>query len=445
MTDGSIRALTRRKGPDTSPSISPDGKQIAYIGFDDAGLDYQLDRLYVMNRDGSGVRLLSGDLNRDVQRPRWAPDGSGIYVAYDDRGTTKLGLYSLDGKLRDVATDLGGSHNRAISLVMFSVAGNGNFAFTYSRPHIPSDVAVGSATGTARVVTSINLDLFAAKALGEVEEFWYPSALDGRKIQGWVMKPPQFDPTRKYPLILEIHGGPLSHYGPRFDLEKQFMAAAGYVVFYPNWRGSTSFGYEFAHLIEKVHPGLADDSRNPGDVVDDMMSGIDALIGKGYVDPENLFVTGGSGGGTLTMWLIARTNRFRAAVPWYPSGANWYSFVLYADRPSLVKYRFPGIPWEHSEHYMKRSPISIIKNVKTPTMILTGEEDYLTPMANSEEYYFALKWLNVETVLVRFPDEPHGIARHPSHHMTKILYTLSWFDQHKKGKGAASSDAGERR
>jgi acylaminoacyl-peptidase len=236
------------------------------------------------------------------------------------------------------------------------------------------------------------------------------------------MKPPDFDPSRKYPLILEIHGGPFANYGDRFDTEKQVMAARGYVVLYTNPRGSTSYGEEFGNLIHHKYPG---------DDFFDLNSGVDAVVAKGYIDTDNLFVTGGSGGGVLTCWMIGRTPRFRAAAPIYPV-INWYSFNLTADISAFVtKYWFPGPPWDNVEHYEKRSLLSVVKNVKTPTLVMTGEEDYRTPMSESEQYYTALKLLKVETVLVRVPGEPHGITRRPSHHAAKISYIINWFDQHR--------------
>jgi len=425
VADGTVRALTNRRGPDASPAVSPDGKFIAYLGFDDAYQGYQVTQLYVMNRDGSGARVLSAKLDRDVRSPRWAADGSGIYFLYDDQGNTKLAFYRLDGTLKQLTANVGtggtayGGFGDA-----YTVAPNGNFAFTYTRPQVPGDIAVASFSNpTARVITALNEDLLAQRTLGEVEEIWYASALDGRKIQGWLIKPPGFDAAKKYPLILEIHGGPFANYGDRFDLEKQLMAAQGYVVLYTNPRGSTSYGGEFGNLIHHSYPG---------DDFYDLNSGVDAALAKGYIDPESLFVTGGSGGGVLTCWMVGRSDRFRAAASAYPV-INWYSFVLTADISSFViKYWFPGLPWDHLEHYMTRSLLSVVKNVKTPTMVITGEEDYRTPMSESEQYYLALKLLQVDSVLVRVPGESHGISGRPSHHMAKLLNILSWFNQHKK-------------
>lgn len=420
VADGSVRALTKRKGPDTSPVISPDGKHIAYLGFDDQYLGYQVTNLYVMNRDGSESRTLCG-LDRDAQSPRWA-DNSSIWFLYDDRGNTKLSTCSLEGKQRTLIGDIGGPRGSASSSGSFSVSRTGAYAMTYTRPTLPSDIAVGTyLTPKVKVITAVNDDLLAQRRLGEVEEIWYESSLDRRKIQGWIIKPPDFDPSRKFPMILEIHGGPFANYGDRFDFEKQVWAAKGYVVLYTNPRGSTSYGAEFGNLIHHKYPG---------DDFYDLNSGVDAAIAKGYINPERVFVTGGSGGGVLTCWMIGRSNRFRAAVSAYPV-INWYSFVLTADIGNFVtKYWFPGMPWDNVEHYEKRSLLSVVKNVKTPTMVITGEEDYRTPISESEQYFQALKLLGVESVLVRVPGEPHGVRRRPSHWMAKTATIAGWFDNH---------------
>ena len=420
IADGTATQLTDRRGPDDGPIVSPDGRRIAYFGMDDRFQGYQLTRLYVMNRDGSDPRSISDGLDREVYGARWAPDGSGLYALYDDEGMTKLALFRLDddGSGHRVLTENVGGMGRAYAGATFSVASDGSFAMNYTTPAVLSEVATGRPGSDVRVLTGINDDLFAKRDIGEVEEIWYESSHDGRPIHGWIIKPPGFDPSRRYPLILEIHGGPFSNYGARFDLEKQLMAAQGYVVLYTNPRGSTSYGEEFGNLIHHAYPG---------DDFYDLVSGVDAVIDRGYVDPEELYVVGGSGGGVLTAWLVGRTDRFRAAVSWYPV-INWYSFVLTADMAAYgVNYWFPGFPWDHVEHYESRSLLSVVENVTTPTRIVTGEEDWRTPMSESEQYFKALKLLGVETSLVRFPDEPHGIRRRPSHHIGKMLSTLEWF------------------
>lgn len=420
VTDGSMRALTNRKGPDNSPAVSPDGKHVVYTGFDDRYQGHQTTKLYVMNRDGSNSHSLSDKLDRDVSSPAWALDGSGVYFLYHDQGDTKLGFISPTGTLKKVADHVAGGAS-AGATGSFSVSGSGAIAFTYGRLDSPGNIAVLS-SGSQNVLTSLNAELFAQKKPGEVEEIWYESSKDKRKIQGWIVKPPDFDASKKYPLILEIHGGPFSDYGDRFDFEKQVWAAMGYVVLYTNPRGSTSYGEEFANLIHHAYPG---------DDFYDLNSGVDAVIAKGYIDPNNLFVTGGSGGGVLTCWTIEHTDRFRAAAALYPV-INWYSFVLTSDIPFTVKYWFPGNPWDNTEQYMQRSLTNLLPKVKTPTLVMTGEADYRTPISEAEQFYEGLKLLNVESVLVRVPEEPHGISRRPSHHITKMLYVAGWFEKHKK-------------
>jgi dipeptidyl aminopeptidase/acylaminoacyl peptidase len=426
VADGSVKALTKRKGPDNNPEVSPDGKKIAYVGFDDRYQGYQVRQLYVMNRDGSGSRLLSGAFDNDVQAPRWAPDGKGIHFISAVHGNTGLYFIDLEGHVQKLAGDLGSTTSAYGGVATFSIARTGTFAVTQTRPDVPGEIAVGTkAAPTPKVLTKVNEGLLSGRTLGKVEEIWYESSKDHRKIQGWILKPPGFDPKKKYPLILEIHGGPFANYGDRFDLEKQLMAARGYVVLYTNPRGSTSYGGEFGNLIHHAYPG---------DDFADLNSGVDAVLARGYIDPEQLYVTGGSGGGVLTCWVIGHTTRFRAAVTVYPV-INWYSFVLTSDIGGWIyKYWFPGLPWDNVAHYERRSLLSVVKNVKTPTMVLTGEADYRTPMSDSEQYYQALKLLGVESVLVRVPDEPHGIQVRPSHHLAKILYILTWFDKHRKGK-----------
>jgi dipeptidyl aminopeptidase/acylaminoacyl peptidase len=426
VADGSVKALTSRKGPDNNPEVSPDGKKVAYVGFDDRYQGYQVRQLHVMNRDGSNSQLLSGAFDNDVQSPRWAPDSNGIYFTAAVQGNTALYFIDLEGHLQKLAGDIGSGTSASGGVASFSISKTGTFAVTYTRPDVPGEIAAGTkAAPGPKVLTKVNEGLLSGRTLGQVEEIWYESSKDHRKIEGWILKPPGFDPTKKYPLILEIHGGPFANYGDRFDLEKQLMAARGYVVLYTNPRGSTSYGAEFGNLIHHAYPG---------DDFDDLNSGVDAVVARGYIDRERLYVTGGSGGGVLTCWVIGHTTRFRAAVTVYPV-INWYSFVLTSDIGGWIyKYWFPGLPWDNVAHYEQRSLLSVVKNVKTPTMVLTGEADYRTPMSDSEQYYQALKLLGVETVLVRVPDEPHGIQARPSHHVAKVLYILSWFDKHRQEK-----------
>ncbi len=422
---GSTKPLTSRYGPDLSPALSPDGKKIAFTGFDDKHQGYQVTHVYVMNTDGSGLTWLSKDFDRDVQNIKWSKDGKGLYFQFDDQGKTKLGHISLSGKVSVKAENLGGlSLGRPYNEAQFSVSDKDQFAYTMGTPEHPADLALTDGKGTKRL-TSLNEDLFSFKNIGEVEEIWWNSSFDQRKIQGWIVKPPNFDKNKKYPFILEIHGGPFASYGAVYSAEIQAFAAAGYVVLYANPRGSTGYGEEFGNLIHHDYPNHD---------YDDLMSGVDAVLAKGYVDEKNLFVTGGSGGGVLTAWIVGKTHRFRAAVVAKPV-INWYSFVLYADGlPFFYKYWFPNKPWEDPTSYLKRSPLSYVGNIKTPTMLLTGEEDYRTPIAESEQLYAALKLENVETAMVRIPGASHGIANRPSNLIAKIAAILAWFDKYKSNE-----------
>lgn len=424
LADGGVKPLTHRNGPDNSPALSPDGKTIAYTGFDDHYLGYQVTHLYLMDRDGSSPRMVTPKLDRDVQNPQWAADGSGVYFLYDDQGDTKLGFYSEGAGVKELARHIGSGGSTYSGGDSFTVAKDGRFAVTYETGSDAGDIAVGELSNPQlRVLTALNQQLFAQKKPGAVEEFWFNSSVDKRKIEGWIIKPPDFDASKKYPLILEIHGGPFANYGDRFDTEKQIWAAKGYVVAYVNPRGSTSYGEEFGNLIHHAYPG---------DDFYDLNSGVDAVIAKGYIDTNNLFVTGGSGGGVLTCWMIDRTTRFRAAASLYPV-INWYSWALTSDLPTFgIQYWFPGPPWENMEHYMKRSVISYVDKVTTPTLLMTGEADFRTPIEEAEQYYAALKLRKIEAALVRFPEEPHGLSMRPSHQVAKILYVADWFEEHKK-------------
>lgn len=432
-TDGTLTQLTRRNGPDAQPAVSPDGKRIAYVGFDDRELGYQMARLYVMDRDGGNVKLITGELDRDVESPRWAGDGRGIYFVYDDRGMRKLAFTTLEGRISVVAENMGGLDlGRPYTSGAYSLSRNNTYALTIAGPDHPADVAAGSGKRGAQRLTRLNDDLFGQKKLGQVKEIAWESSHDGREIQGWVVTPPDFDASNKYPLILEIHGGPFAAYGPVYATEMQLYAAAGYVVLYANPRGSSSYGEEFGNFIHHAYPG---------NDYDDLMSGVDAVIAEGYVDRDNLFVTGGSGGGVLTAWIIGKTDRFRAAVVAKPV-INWTSFALTADYYNFFyKYWFAGYPWEQQEDYWRRSPLALVGNVKTPTMLLTGEADYRTPITESEQFYQALKLRKIDTTMVRVLESPHDISGRPSNLIAKVDNILAWFAKYRTDKKKEENDS----
>jgi len=425
ISSGKIKALTSRHGPDNSPTISPDGNKIAYRGFDDQYQGYQITGIYVMNSDGSGSKLISKGFDRNPQNIQWSGDNKGLYFQYNDEGDTRIAYMTLNGKVNNLVSSVGGlSQGRPYSAGTFTVNPGGRYAFTLGASDHPSDLASGE-KGISKRLTQLNDDLLEYKKPGKVEEIWYQSSFDKRKIHGWIAYPPDFDASKKYPMILEIHGGPFASYSPWFAMEIQLYTSAGYVVLYTNPRGSTSYGGEFGNLIHHNYPG---------EDYDDLMSGVDALIAKGFIDENNLFVTGGSGGGVLSSWIVGKTNRFKAAVVAKPV-INWYSFVLYSDGPGFFyKYWFPGLPWENTEHYMKRSPISLVGNVKTPTMLLTGEDDYRTPISESEQFYAALKIQKVDAAMVRIPGASHGIAARPSNLIAKVAAVLSWFEKYRDHK-----------
>ena len=422
LTTNQIKPLTNRMGPDQNPVVSPDGKKIAYLGFDDRFQGYQMTDIYVMNADGSGSKNISAKFDRSPNNLSWSANGDRVYFQYTDKGDTKIAWMNMNGKVTDLVNSVGGmSLGRPYSAGAHSITASGKYAYTLGASDHPSDLAVGEG-GKYKRITNVNSDLLSIKKPGKVEEIWWKSSFDQRDIQGWICYPPDFDPNKKYPMILEIHGGPFASYSPFFASEIQLFASAGYVVLYANPRGSTSYGEEFGNLIHHNYPG---------EDYDDLMSGVDAVIAKGFIDKDNLMVTGGSGGGVLSSWIIGKTDRFKAAVVAKPV-INWYSFVLYADGPAFFyRYWFPGKPWEHTEHYMKRSPISLVGNVSTPTMVLTGEEDYRTPIAETEQYYAALKIQKVDAAMVRIPGASHGIANQPSNLVAKVAAILSWFDKYK--------------
>ncbi|MFS4466467.1 S9 family peptidase [Maribacter sp. 2210JD10-5] len=424
ITNGTIKALTDRKGPDSNPTVSPDGKHIAYIGFDDKVQAYQVRKLHIMNRDGTNQRVISGNLDRGVSNVVWDAKSQGLYFAYDDEGNGKIAHISLDGKVKKLADNRGGtSIGRPYGSGSFSVSKNGEIVFTQSTPSYPAELAVvPSKTKNPVKITALNTALLDYKNLGKVEAVWYKSSVDQRDIQGWVVYPPDYDETKKYPFLVENHGGPILNYGDRFSAEMQLYAAAGYVVFYPNPRGSTSYGEEFGNLLYNNYPG---------EDYNDVMDGLDFCIEKGIAHEDQLFVTGGSAGGIMSAWMIGKNNRFEAAVVAKPV-MNWISKTLVADNYfGYANSRYPGQPWENFEGYWKFSPLSIVGNIETPTMVMVGMNDLRTPPSEAKQLYHALKLRKVETVLVEIPGASHGIANRPSNLITKIAHTLAWLDKYR--------------
>lgn len=425
VSDGNIRTLTEQTGPEEEPVASPDGKYVAFHGFEDRVQTYQVDALYVMRPDGSDVRVLTPNLDRSVSDLRWDAAGKGVYFTYDDLGNSRIGYASLDGNFRKLADNLGGtSIGRPYGGGSFSLSEKGTIAYTFTRPEFPADIALVEKPNQApRRITRLNEGLFGHRMLGRVEEIWYDSTVDGRPIQGWIVYPPEYDPNRAYPFLVENHGGPISNYGDRFSAEMQLYASAGYIVFYPNARGSTSYGEAFGNLLYHNYPG---------DDYQDVMDGVDVCIGRGIAHEDQLFVTGGSAGGIMTAWIVGKNNRFEAAVVAKPV-MNWISKTLTADNYFYyAENRFPGQPWENFETYWRFSPLSLVANIETPTMVMVGMNDLRTPPSEAKQLYHALKLRKVETLLVEIPEAGHGIADRPSNLISKIAHTLAWLDKYRK-------------
>ncbi len=424
MESGETVALTDRNGPDEEPMVSPDGEKIAYWSYEDKIQTYQVAQLHVMNADGSDKSALLADLDRSVSGIAWNRGSNGIYFQYNDHGDTRIGHTSLAGKLSVIASSVGGeSVARPYSGGSFSVSSNNKVAFTHGTPYNPAELAVTDGRGDPDIITSFNSDLLNFRDLGQVEEIWYKSTVDDRDIQGWVVTPPGYDESKAYPLLVENHGGPTANYGPWFSPEIQLFAAAGYVVFYPNPRGSTSYGEEFGNLLYENYPG---------DDYQDVMDGVDVLIESGITTEEQLYITGGSAGGIMTAWVIGKNNRFRAAAVVKPV-MNWISKTLTADNYFMyANYRYPGQPWESIETYMKFSPISLVGNIETPTLVMVGTADLRTPLSEAKQLYHALKIRGIDTALVEVPGAFHFIANRPSQLITKVDHILAWFAKYSE-------------
>nr|WP_246047255.1 S9 family peptidase [Colwellia ponticola] len=423
LKGGELKQLTSTPGKEFNPVFSKNGKQLAFLSTSNALNPYRNAKLAIMDWKTKEVTRVAEGFDRSIKDPQWLSK-SLLAISYDDFGKRKLATITTKGKITDLTANLAGTTlGRPYISGSFTASDEGYMAFTQGSALRPADVAVINTGKKVSTLTQLNEDLLAYKTLGKVEEINYKSSFDGESIQGWYITPPNFDPTKKYPLILEIHGGPHLAYGPHFSAELQRFAAQGYVVFYDNHRGSSSYGERFAMLLKYKYSSKEDFA--------DHNSGVDAMVDLGFIDEKNLFIAGGSAGGIATAYAIGLTERFSAAVVVKPV-INWLSKVLTADSGlGQIPTQFPGMPWEHVEHYWQRSPMSLVGNVTTPTMLITGEEDLRTPMAQTEQFYQALKLRRIDTVLIKVPGAPHGIAGKPSRMITKVEHTLAWFEKYK--------------
>jgi len=429
---GDATRLLTFDGPMSRISPSPDGKSIAFSGYIAKPVrSYNEPDLFVVGTAaGSEPRNLTASYDFDVlsgvsgdqhsprggggARPMWSSDSRFIYATTVEQGKGNLNRFdAASGAMTPVTT----GKQEVISYAI----GSGKTIALISTPTRIGDLFSIEANGAQKQLTDVNGPLMRELTLTEPEELWVNS-FDGMKIETWIQKPPGFDASKKYPLILNIHGGPHTAYGYTFDHEFQWMAAKGYVVVFPNPRGSSSYGQEFGNIIQYKYPG--DDYK-------DLMASVDAVIAKGYIDPKKLGVTGGSGGGLLTNWVITQTDRFAAAVS-QRDIADWSTFWYVADFSQYTPFWFRKAPWQDTKDYAERSPITHIENVHTPLMLILGEEDWRTPpMAGGEMMFRALKYLHRPAVMVRFPGESHELSRSgkPWHRVERLQNIVNWFDK----------------
>ncbi len=435
LRDLSVTALTDRDGPDGSPTVSPDGRTVAYTGYDDRVMAYQDSRLYVMDANGRNKRALATDTDLSIGSIKWSPDGRTIYAQAENAGAIDiLAIDARSGRVSTAATGLGGtSIGRPYAAGSFSVAGSGvpTFAYTAGFTDRPAEVAVQRVGGQARVLTALNDDVLPYLDMAPVEEFQIPSSIDGLEIEAWVALPPNFKPDGSFPMVLEIHGGPNTMYGPYFSSEIQRFAAEGYVTVYVNPRGSTGYGEGFAQEIDLAYPG---------EDYQDLMDVVDNLVARNYVSEDRLFITGGSGGGILTAWTVTQTNRFAAAASIKPV-INWMTMALAADiGPFVRRHWMRADPWENPEAYLKFSPIMMVDQVETPTLMMVGEEDWRTPAWEAEQFYSGLKMNGVDTALIRIPGSSHSIASRPSRLNAKVDNIMGWFELYDPAKAGKAEE-----
>ncbi|HEY9402446.1 MAG TPA: S9 family peptidase [Pyrinomonadaceae bacterium] len=425
---GAARQLTSNPGPDYAPRFSPDGKWIAYLSNDDPNSWAAKTDLVVRASDANvaaAPRNLTGKYEDSVHgAPKWSPDGAALYAAGAE------GVYGQLLKVRVASSDAPPQpvfQSKGAYMGVDLSRDGGMLAFAFNDARTPNDIWVASSAGRgARRLTNFNSHIkdFALVATEVVR--W--KAPDGLEIEGLLVKPLGYEQGKRYPLILQIHGGPYGQFTYGFNTRAQIFAANGYAVLLPNPRGSTGYGHKFT-------------TANVGDWggkdYQDLLTGVDELVKSGMADPERLGVMGGSYGGFMTFWVITQTNRFKAAIG-HAGISDWYSFHGQSDIPGLMEYGFGGTPWTAREVYEKWSPVRYADRVKTPLLITHGEQDRRVPIAQAEQYYRALRKRGVETVFVRYPREGHGITE-PNHQIDLVRRQLEWFDKHLKSTTTATA------
>ncbi len=422
VATGAIRELVAKAGNWGRPVVSPDGRTVAFSGHAPSGRSHTVSDLFVIPLGGGtsdGMRKISGDYDRDPINLRWAPDGSGLYFDADDRGARNVQFASVVGGVKPVTS---GRHMLSFDSVSKDLVAAGISA---DLDH-PQDVVTFSLKQPGQVtkLTDVNGDVLQGKQLAKIDEVTYTST-GNAKVMGWIVKPPSFDASKKYPLILEIHGGPFGNYNVGFNYMFQNFAANGFVVLVTNPRGSTGYGSDFINGI---------DHNYPGPDYDDLMAGVDTVVGKGYIDTSRMYVSGCSGGGVLSSWVIGHTDRFAAAAVRCPV-IDWLSMAGHTDIP-LFTYSFFRKPfWEDPSDWLSHSSLMSVGKVTTPTLLMTGVLDRRTPMPQTEEYYSALKMQGVPVKLLEFNEEYHGTGSKPSNYIRTQLYMMSWFNKYTRPAG----------
>lgn len=430
---GELRCLTEGDYDFDSPSWSPDGTRLAVIGGDDpdsggaknanlwtvpAGGGDPTNRTKGWDRS-FGDSGMSDLFQAADQRPVWSSDGAEVMALASDRGNTHVFRVTLvDGEVHQVT-----SGNRRVTNVV-RVGDGRRVAYVSGTGATPFELFIADRDGSnERQLSNQNATLLNEVAISEPEEFTFKSQAGDLDIQGWILKPHGFSEGVKYPLIVQIHGGPHSMYAQAMFHEMQLMAARGYVVVFTNPRGSAGYGEAFTSCTR----GRWGESDMP-----DVMGAVDAILERGYVDEARMGVTGGSYGGYMTNWIIGHTDRFKAAVT-QRCVANFYSMVGTSDiGVHFGVYEFGGTPWENADTLLKYSPISYVQSMTTPLLIIHNEQDLRCPIEQAEQLYTFLKRLGRDVAMVRIPEEDHNLSRtgKPSRRLARLHHLIGWFDSH---------------
>jgi len=436
---GRVRQITNTQGCEYEPAWSPDGKWIAYTATkrDVTTIDSVSEdtHVWVIDAGGGAGRELTAAQDRRARSPRWSSDGRSIFFLAGDRGQTFIYRVSVEGgkvlklfdtepAVRNKSDDYFSFPPRLYQLTGFSASTHSatRLALTLSDVLHPAEIWVADvAREIWRPISAHNNALMRSLSLVEPEPIKF-SSFDGTEIQGWLMKPVGWRGDRRYPLILSIHGGPHGMSGYSFNPLFQVYAARGYGVLYLNPRGSSGYGQKFSDGTLREWGG--------GDYRDLMMGVDEALRTRSWIDPDRLGVTGGSYGGFMTNWIITQTTRFKAAVS-QASVSNLISFYATSLYQDLIQAEFGGFPWDDYDLLWRWSPLRYVKQAQTPTLLIHGEADNDVHITQAEEMYTALKRRGIETVLVRYPREGHGL-REPLHRVDALERTLAWFDRFLK-------------